>query len=150
MLKLIAIDKIKEKSTKLLIEKYLTRLSNIEIVEVSPEKYHKYNAIETALINESERIAKHLPHKSLIVALDETGVQYSSKEFHKFIYNTLNTNNITFIIGGAYGLSNKTLQNADNIISLSQMTLTHEMARLFLIEQLYRAYTLEKNIKYHH
>ena len=86
----------------------------------------------------------------MIITLDETGKQYTSRDFSSLIYDNLNYRHISFVIGGAYGLSDIIINKADIVLSLSKMTYTHEMARLILIEQLYRAYTINNNILYHH
>ena len=153
MIKVIAIDKIKEKSIKSAIDTYLERLEGrlkIELIEVSPAKYHTIDSIEKAKDIEAVRILEKVNNQSLVVALDEKGCQFASHEFSDFIYSSLNHKHINFIIGGAYGLSSDILNRANKIISLSKMTFTHEMVRLFLVEQVYRAYTINNNIKYHH
>jgi len=153
MIKILSIDKIKENSIKSSIELYLKRLDNrlkVEIVEIPPAKYHTFDNVEKAKSIEAAKILEKINPQSLVVALDENGSQYTSCEFSDLIFTSLNHKHITFIIGGAYGLSSDILSKADKIISFSKMTFTHEMIRLFLIEQIYRAYTINSNIKYHH
>ena len=162
MIKILAIDKIKEKAIRDSIDIYLKRLENklkIEIIECPPAKYHTFDSLEKAKVIEAEKLMSNIfkrelsssavVQKSFIIALDERGIQYNSPDFSKLLYETLNHKHIVFVIGGAYGLSEDILLNADLVLSLSKMTFTHEMARLFLVEQLYRALTIEKNIKYH-
>jgi 23S rRNA pseudoU1915 N3-methylase RlmH len=180
MIKIVAVDKIKEKSLRSMIDIYLERLSGklrIDIIEITPAKYHTFDNIEKAKDIEGERIERSLgsrvrrdvdcfvskarrtlamtnteiPNKdnSLVIALSETGSFYSSLDFSKLIYRTLPHKHICFIIGGAYGLSERVLALADIKLSLSKMTFTHEMCRLFLIEQIYRGYTISEGIKYH-
>ena len=153
MIKIIAIDKIKEEYIRTGIQTFLKRLENkckIDIVEITPAKYHLTDDMDTALKKEANLILNKINTKSYIVALDKEGTQHTSKEFSKFIYQTLNKEHITFIIGGAYGLDKQILQKANTTISFSKMTFTHEIFRLLLIEQIYRAYTIQNNIKYHH
>ncbi|MCL2063684.1 MAG: 23S rRNA (pseudouridine(1915)-N(3))-methyltransferase RlmH [Candidatus Cloacimonetes bacterium] len=154
MIKIITIDKIKENAIKNLIDLYLKRLENrqkIEIIEIHPEKYHLSDSFEKAKDIEGDRIIKKITNFSIstIISLDEKGHPFTSLDFSKMIAQTLNQKHLTFIIGGAYGLSENVLKRSDFILSLSKMTFTHELARLFLIEQIYRAYTLNNNIKYH-
>jgi 23S rRNA (pseudouridine1915-N3)-methyltransferase len=153
MIKILAVDRIKEKSLRSMIDIYLERLTGklrIDIVEITPAKYHTFDNMEKARDIEGERIIKCLPHDDhLIISLDETGTQYNSSDFSKLIYNTLPHKHLCFIIGGAYGLSERVLALADMKLSLSKMTFTHEMCRLFLIEQIYRGYTINEGIKYH-
>lgn len=152
MIKIIAIDKIKDKNLKTEIDIFLTRLNNklkIEIIEISPAKYHTYDNIELAKIFEANKILSYVNPDSFVFVLDEQGKQFSSIDFSKQIESILNHKHIIFIIGGAYGLSQDIKKRADTLISFSKMTFTHEMIRLFLTEQLYRAYTINNNIKYH-
>lgn len=89
---------------------------------------------------------------AMLVLLDETGTEYSSMQFASQIENWMQRGHkkIIFIIGGAYGFSKGLLARADVALSLSQMTFTHQMVRLFLLEQIYRALTIIRNEKYHH
>ena len=153
MINIISIDKIKEKSIKDTIDIYLIRVKNklkINIIEIPPAKYHLFNEIDKAIKYENDKIMNTplLKNKDLLIfPLDETGTQFSSIDFSNLIYNNLNK--ITFIIGGTYGLSNELKNISGNKLSLSKMTLTKEMTRLILIEQIYRAFTIYENIKYH-
>lgn len=96
---------------------------------------------------EGDLLLKSIPGDSFIIALDETGSQFTSAEFSKYIEKQIKP--ISFIIGGAYGLSNNVKKKANFQISLSKMTMPHIMARVMLIEQLYRAYTISENHPYH-
>jgi 23S rRNA (pseudouridine1915-N3)-methyltransferase len=153
MIKIIAIDKIKEKTIRDCINIYTNRLDNklkLELIEIPPARYNYLDTIKKAKIIEAEKIISKISIDSYVIALDEKGEELTSIEFCKNIYDLLNHKHLTYIIGGSYGLSEIILNKADKIMSLSKMTLTHEMARLFLIEQIYRAYTIYNNIKYHH
>jgi len=155
MIKIVAIDRVKEKSIKDAIDIYLKRLVNrlrIDIIEISPVKYNTFDDIEKAKNIESEKILnliKGSSKNSLLIALDEKGSQLTSIEFCNLIYETINQRHLTFIIGGAYGLAEQIIQKVDIVVSVSKMTFTHEMVRLFLVEQIYRAYTINNNISYH-
>jgi 23S rRNA (pseudouridine1915-N3)-methyltransferase len=100
---------------------------------------------------EAEAILNKIPKSSLIIVLDEKGKEYRSVDFAAFLQKQLNSGGkeIVFIIGGAYGILESLLRNAEYRISLSQMTFTHQFIRLMLIEQLYRAMTILKNEPYH-
>lgn len=153
MINIIAVDKIKEKYIRQGIDIYSKRLTNhlkIKEYEINPEKYHLQNDITNAKSVESNKIINIIQSQNLYhIALDETGTLVNSTDFSSLIYDILNHKHIAFSIGGAYGHSKELLQSADKIISFSKMTFTHEMIRLFLYEQIYRAYTIFHNKKYH-
>ena len=152
MIKIIAVDRIKDKNIKNLIDIYLKRMVSrlkVDILEVTPSKYETFDKIDKAKEIESDKILSLCKKEEMIITLDESGVLVSSVDFAKLIFETLNYKHVTCIIGGAYGLSRNLIGQADNVISLSKMTLTHEMARLVLVEQIYRAYTIYCGIKYH-
>lgn len=99
---------------------------------------------------EAELISKNIDKKSIVILLDENGNEYTSERFAKFIQKKMNQGqNITFIIGGPFGFS-EDLKSKYPKIALSKMTLTHQMIRLFFIEQLYRVHTILKGENYHH
>ena len=101
---------------------------------------------------EAEIILKQLGTNEVMILLDEKGKQYTSNEFAGFLQKKMNSGfkSVCFVIGGAYGFSNTLYNKAVGKIALSKMTFTHEMARLFFIEQTYRAMTILKGEKYHH
>lgn len=101
---------------------------------------------------EGQMILPFLTGKSNIYLLDEAGRQYTSKEMASFIGNKLNTGcrELTFVIGGPYGFFRKSDEFCSGKISLSKMTLSHQMARLLFVEQLYRAFTILNGEPYHH
>jgi 23S rRNA (pseudouridine1915-N3)-methyltransferase len=101
---------------------------------------------------EGEMILALLKKEDYLVALDENGKQLSSPELAKFIQARANerTKNFVFLIGGAFGLDEHVLQRANYIWSLSALTFPHQLVRLILAEQLYRACTINRNEKYHH
>jgi len=137
-IKLITIGKIKEKYIQEGISEYLKRLSlfcKLEIIELKDEGIEK----------ESAKLEKYLGENSYI--LDEKGKQLSSEEFSGFLKNK---DDIIFIIGGHNGISEKIKSNPKaKLISLSKMTFSHEMARIFLMEQIYRGFMILNNRKYH-
>lgn len=101
---------------------------------------------------EGEMILQGLTKDDYLVALDEKGKQLSSEGLATFIQTRANDSirNLIFLIGGAYGLDEQVLQRANHKWSLSQLTLPHQLVRLVLAEQLYRACTIQRNEKYHH
>jgi len=101
---------------------------------------------------EGDLILKSLSKDAYLVALDERGRQMSSEGLAQFIQTRANDSvrDLIFLIGGAYGLDERVLQRANHKWSLSQLTLPHQLVRLVLAEQLYRACTIQRNEKYHH
>ena len=93
-----------------------------------------------------------IPERAFKVLLDETGREYSSIEFSRFLNLKLQTppNHVIFLLGGPYGFHNHTHDMADHCLSLSRLTFTHDMARVILVEQVYRALCIERGLPYHH
>lgn len=120
---------------------------NISSINIKPEK--KYDSIDKKKKIEAEKIASHISG-SFVVALDEKGKLYDSKEFaYKISWWKQNFSCLTFIIGGADGLDNSMLDKADAILSFSKMTFPHQLIKLFLYEQLYRSSAILTNHPYH-
>jgi 23S rRNA (pseudouridine1915-N3)-methyltransferase len=133
---------------------YLKRLktyAQVEWIEVKPVKMTKGRPQEEILRLEGQALIRKKGPKDYLVALDRTGRQYGSEEFagrlEKVALNA--TGGVTFMIGGPLGLSGEALTEADELLSLSKFTLTHEMSRVLLLEQIYRAFTILKGEKYH-
>jgi 23S rRNA (pseudouridine1915-N3)-methyltransferase len=101
---------------------------------------------------ESELLLKALDANDEVILLDEKGQEFSSKEFSLLLEKKRHSGlkNIVFIVGGSYGFSDKVYKRAGALISLSKMTFSHQMVRVFFIEQLYRAMTISKGEPYHH
>ena len=133
---------------------YLERLrkyARVEWIEVKPVKIEKGRPTEDVLTLEELGIAKRLKPHDYLVSLDRTGHQYDSQDLSAWL-NKLSTDTrgwVCFTIGGPLGLSKKLLTRSHKVLSLSRLTLTHEMSRLFLLEQLYRAFTILQGQKYH-
>ncbi len=131
--------------------KRLQNYAQVEWVEVKPAKMTKGRPEEEILRLEGQALIRKRGPKDYLVALDRTGRQYGSEEFagrlEKIALNA--TGGITFMIGGPLGLSKEAMAEADEILSLSKFTLTHEMSRVLLLEQVYRAFTILKGEKYH-
>lgn len=154
---IICIGKIKEIFFKDAITEYSKRLSkycNLNIIELSDEKLpSKLNnkIINSIKDSEGKKILSHLKKDSYKICLDLNGKQYSSEEFSSKIDSiALNYNSsITFIIGGTLGLSEGVLNIADEKICFSKMTFPHQLIRVFLVEQLFRAFKISNNETYH-
>jgi len=153
-IKILALGKSKQKFIKEGLQEYLKRLTKyvqIDFKILSDVKLTKTNSIEIVKEKESTILEKHLCDKDFVIALDETGVEFSSVKIASFLENKLNTEkDIIFIIGGVYGLSNRIIKKANIVLSFSRFTFTHQIIRLLLLEQLYRSFTIIKNKKYHY
>jgi 23S rRNA (pseudouridine1915-N3)-methyltransferase len=135
-------------------EEYLERIKrfvNCKWTEVKPVKITRGISDEEVIYKEGEHIIEKIEHGDYLIALDKDGRQYSSEGFASLLRGLSyeNRGQICFIIGGPLGLSKDIKKRADLIISLSEMTLTHEMVRLILTEQIYRAFTIIGGHKYH-
>ena len=150
MIKIITVGSIKEKYLKDAIEEYTKRISkytNIEIIEVKDEGLVEPNK---SLILEEEKILKHINDKDYIITLEIEGKELSSTEFaDKLDKITLEASTITFIIGGSYGLSENIKSKAKFHLSFSKMTFPHQLFRVLLLEQIYRAFKINNNESYH-
>lgn len=136
-------------------EEYLKRLKHytkLEVIEIPDVKSRKALSKKQIIALEQEQIEKVMSKSDYVCLLDETGKQQDSLGFAKYIQDLQNrsTRNICFIIGGAYGVSEECKRKVNHTLSFSKMTLTHQMIRLFFIEQLYRSFTIINNEKYHH
>ena len=150
MIKIIAVGYLKEKYLKEAVEEYTKRIkkyTNIEIIEVKDEGIVEINK---ALKLEEEKILKHISEKDFLITLEIEGKEYNSEEFAKKIEKiTIENSNITFIIGGSYGISDEIKNKANLHLSFSKMTFPHQLFRVLLLEQIYRAYKINNNEKYH-
>lgn len=141
------IGKTKDKSYRTLQDEYLQRLSHFvkcEVVEIRDSAPHEGKEIE------GKRILEKLNQSSFVCVLDVLGRKISSHELAKEVekWQNAGTKEIAFVIGGADGISSEVAARADNMLSLSFLTFTHEMARVIVMEQLYRAYTIIKGFPY--
>ena len=133
---------------------YLHRLRKyvqVDWVEVKPVKISQGRPALEILTAEGERIVQKLTQGDYSVCLDRSGNQYDSERFAAWLNSLINKGEqwVSFIIGGPLGLSKDILHRSREVLSLSQFTLTHEMSRLILLEQLYRAFTILRGEKYH-
>lgn len=158
-IKLLCIGKIKEKSLKELINEYSKRLSKyskLEIIELDDEKIPQNSSTsieEQIKKNESNKIIEKLKKypNSEVILLDLNGKEYTSEEFADKINDiqTYSNSSIIFVIGGSLGMSKELLAFSNNKICFSKMTFPHQLIRLFLLEQIYRAFKILNNETYH-
>lgn len=154
---IICVGKIKENYLKNAIDEYSKRLSkycNLKVYELQDEKLP--NKINSSIMNEIKekecnRILEHIKKDSYVIVLDLKGKEISSQDFSKKIDDiALNFNSsITFVIGGTLGLTDDILNIADEKLCFSKMTFPHQLIRVFLLEQLFRAFKISKNETYH-
>ena len=150
MIKIICVGKIKEKFYKEAIQEYQKRLSKytkLKIIEVEDYNLDNENIIKQ---KEKEQILKYIEPKDYVITLEIEGKELSSIELSKKIQELEQINpNITFIIGGSYGLDDE-IKNISNLkLSFSKLTFPHQLFRVILLEQIYRAYKIKNNESYH-
>ncbi|MDU1828325.1 23S rRNA (pseudouridine(1915)-N(3))-methyltransferase RlmH [Anaerococcus sp.] len=157
-IKIIAVGKIKEKFYKQAIEEYLKRMqtyNNIEIIEVADEPAGENlskKEIEQVKDKEGEKILNKVKDDDYVVSLEILGKQETSESFAKFIETEMAEGfgrNLVFIIGGSNGLSKNVSQRANKKQSFSKMTYPHQLMRVILIEQIYRAFRIINGHPYH-
>ena len=151
-LKLLWVGKTQEPWVRAGIEEYAGRVRRylpLEILEAREEKGAQAQAMRE---REGERLAKLVPKGARLVLLDERGEAMTSPELASFLSKNRDqgTSDLVFAIGGAFGFSDGFKSQAFKTISLSRMTLTHQMVRVFLLEQLYRGFTIINGEPYHH
>lgn len=152
-LTLLCIGKTNESYVKEGIDKYLKLLNKYgkpTIIELNDVKNANKLPPDKLKEEEGKLIEQHLPDKAVILFLDETGKTMDSVKFAHFIEKkSLESSQIVFIIGGSYGLSDEVKKRGESI-SLSAMTFNHQMVRVILLEQVFRAFTILKGTGYHH
>ena len=150
MIKIITVGYLKEQYLKDAINEYLKRLrkyTNIDIIEVKDEGLVEK---EKTLKLEEEKILKYIQDKDYIITLEIEGKEIDSIEFaNKIDKIHQEYSNITFIIGGSYGLSNTIKEKSNYHLSFSKLTFPHQLFRVLLLEQLYRSYKINKHESYH-
>ena len=147
-MKIICVGKIKEKFFVDAVNEYIKRIgkyTKLEIIEIPDEA--NYNI---ALKKEEEKILSRIKDNDYVVTLEIEGNSLNSLEFARKIDNNFNTNkNLTFVIGSSYGIGDLVKQRSDYKLSFSKFTFPHQLFRIILLEQIYRAYKINNNENYH-
>ncbi|WP_158973434.1 23S rRNA (pseudouridine(1915)-N(3))-methyltransferase RlmH [Cellulophaga sp. L1A9] len=154
-IKLLAIGKTDSSHLSQLIEEYENRLKHyIKFdLELIPDIKNTKNLSEAQQKEkEGDAILKKITNTDVLILLDENGKQFTSIDFSNYLQKKMNSGikQLVFVIGGPYGFSDAIYNKAQGKISLSKMTFSHQMIRLFIVEQVYRAFTILKNEPYHH
>lgn len=154
-IKLLAIGKTDDKNLSALIQTYQNRLKHyIKFeFEIIPDLKNAKNLSEVQQKEkEGELLLKKIQPTDKVLLLDDKGKDFTSVEFSKFLQKKMNSGikTLVFIIGGPYGFSDELYKKAQGKVSFSKMTFSHQMIRVFVVEQVYRAFTILKNEPYHH
>lgn len=156
-IKLVVVGKLKEKFHKEEVNEYLKRLqryAKVSIIEVEEEKIKDNSSLkenEQILIKEGNSVLKHIKENEYLFLLDLHGNEISSEDFAKKL-NALplnNYSNVSFVIGGSLGVSDELRKRSNFKLKLSPMTFTHQMTRIIILEQIYRAFKINNNEVYH-
>ncbi|MEM7485950.1 MAG: 23S rRNA (pseudouridine(1915)-N(3))-methyltransferase RlmH [Bacteroidota bacterium] len=152
---LIAIGKTDSRELSNLITIYEERLKHyvkFELIIIPDIKNSKNLSEVLQKQKEGELILKHCKPSDTLILMDEKGRQLSSVEFSTFLQKKMNSGikNLVMVIGGPYGFSESVYKRCDTKMSLSKMTFSHQMVRLFIVEQIYRGFTILRNEPYHH
>lgn len=153
----IAVGKLKERYLRDACDEYIKRLgafSKVSVVEIGEERCGDNpsdSEIENVKIKEGKRIIAKIPKSSFIIPLCIEGTQYSSEDFSKKLESVqlAGSGEITFIIGGSFGLSDEVKSLGNMKLSFGKLTLPHQLMRVVLLEQVYRAFSISNNSKYH-
>jgi 23S rRNA (pseudouridine1915-N3)-methyltransferase len=154
-IKLLAVGKTDDKNLQTLIENYQKRLSfyvKFDLEIIADIKNAKNLSEAQQKEKEGEIILSKISPTDELILLDENGKSFSSVGFSEYLQKKMNSGikTLVFVIGGPYGFSESVYQKANGKVSLSEMTFSHQMVRLFIVEQLYRAFTILRNEPYHH
>lgn len=154
-IRLLAVGKTDHSALSSLIAEYTNRLKyyvRFECMFLPDVKHTKNLSEEQQKVKEGALILKHIEPSDHLVLLDEHGKQFTSIDFAEFIQKRMNSGlkNLVFVIGGPYGFHKTVMQRCNMCVSLSKMTFSHQMVRLFFVEQIYRAFTILKHEPYHH
>ncbi len=147
MIKIICIGKIKESYFVEAIKEYQKRLSKYTKLEIIELPDYNYDVLKT-INEEGKKIISKISDKDYVVALAKEGKKLSSLKLSSFINDNI-SKNITFVIGGSYGLSNEVLERSNYLLSFSDLTFPHQLFRVILLEQIYRSFKIINNESYH-
>ncbi len=156
-IRILCVGKVKEKYLRDAIDEYMKRMqkfADMEILEVSDEKTEERASeteMESVLSKEGERLMKFIGDRDFVTVLDICGVKVSSEGLAERIKNTIlkGSSTLDFVIGGSLGLSDSVKKRADFRLSFSDMTFPHQLMRVILLEQIYRAFKINNNEPYH-
>ena len=154
-IKLIVLGKTDSSQLNQLIDEYRDRLKHyikFEIETIADIRNNKNLSEKQQKEKEGEAILGKLNATDFLVLLDENGRQYTSVDFSGYLQKKMNSGlrQLVFVVGGPYGFSDAVYQKSQDKLGLSKMTFSHQMVRLFMVEQLYRAFTILRNEPYHH
>jgi len=154
-IRLLAIGKTDNKELQVLIDNYSRRLKHyvgFELHIIPDIKNTKHLSEEQQKNKEGLLILNKIESLDFLVLLDENGKEYSSVDFASYLQKRMNsgTKRLVYVIGGPYGFSEEVYKKASGKVSLSRMTFSHQMVRLFAVEQIYRGFTILRNEPYHH
>lgn len=152
---LLCVGKTDEKSLVDLIAKFQQRLTHYvpyRMVILPDIKNAKHLSVDEQRSREAALILKHVSNSDKLLLLDERGQVYTSEAFAQYLNKLMvgSISHVVFVIGGPYGFDDAVYRRANGLISLSNMTFSHQMVRLFFVEQLYRAFTILRGEPYHH
>ena len=151
---LLVVGKTTDAHIDTLIQDYQKRLTHylpFSLVVIPELKNTKSLTMEQQKLAEGELILRQLTPSTDMILLDEKGRDYRSVEFADFLQKKMSSGrDVVFVVGGPYGFSQSVYDRANGKISLSQMTFSHQMVRLFFVEQIYRAMTILRGEPYHH
>ena len=157
MIRIIAIGKLKEKAFLALVEEYAKRIrlfSKFEIVEVSDQKIPQNASLkeeQMVLLKEGRDVLSKIKEDEYVILMDLHGKTMDSEEFSRTLDKLFvsGKSNVTFVIGGSLGVSEELVARSDLRFKMSDLTFPHQLVRILLVEQIYRAFTITKGITYH-
>ena len=150
MIKILCVGKIKEKFYRAAIEEYIKRLKKYTKIEVIECRDFSDIPIDDILLKEKQELEWYIQDRDYVISLDINGVEMDSISLANKIDSIyLNYSNITFIIGGSYGIHEELKSRSDFRLSFSKMTFPHQLFRVILLEQIYRSFKINNNESYH-
>lgn len=151
MLKILCVGKIKETFTKDGIAEYAKRINGYDKFQIIEVKEFNQKTIQQNIIDEGKLLLKEINDNDFVITLEIKGKQLDSVELANLITETFNykSTSIVFVIGGSNGLSSEVINRSNYHLSFSKLTFPHQLMRLILVEQIYRALTIINNQEYH-
>lgn len=151
-IRILWVGKTQEEWVRRGIDEYAGRIGRYVPLEIIEAREEKGGGCDSVREKEGERLAKLVPRNARVILMDERGDEMTSPEFAGFLgrYRDGGVSDLAFTVGGAYGFSEEFRARADKTIALSRMTFTHQMVRVFLLEQIYRGFTILNGEPYHH